>query len=51
VIPADRKWAMRTFVADIVTTTLAGLELSYPRVSDQQRQELADAKAALAKDG
>lgn len=51
VIPADRKWVMRTFVADIVTTTLARLELSYPELSDQQRQELNDAKAALAKDG
>ncbi len=47
VIPADRKWAMRTAVSDIVTTTITGLDLHYPELSDAQREELATARAEL----
>ncbi len=47
VIPADRKWAMRTAVSDIVTTTITSLDLRYPQLSDAQREDLAAARAAL----
>ncbi len=47
VIPADRKWAMRAAVSDIITTTITGLDLHYPELSDAQREDLAAARAAL----
>lgn len=47
VIPADKKWVTRALVADIVTTTLHGLELSYPEVTDEQKVLLAQAKESL----
>lgn len=47
VIPADRKWAMRAAVSDIVTTTIGSLDLRYPELSDAQREDLAAARAEL----
>ena len=47
VIPADRKWAMRTAVSDIVTTTIKGLDLRYPQISDADREALAAARTEL----
>jgi PPK2 family polyphosphate:nucleotide phosphotransferase len=47
IIPADRKWAARTLVADLVTRTLDNLELKFPPLSDEQRQALAQARAQL----
>jgi polyphosphate kinase 2 (PPK2 family) len=47
VVPADKKWVTRAIVADIVTTTLRGLELSYPEVTDEQKVRLANAKESL----
>jgi PPK2 family polyphosphate:nucleotide phosphotransferase len=47
VIPADHKWITRALVADVVTTTLRDLELSYPVVTDEHKARLAEAKATL----
>ena len=47
VIPADRKWAMRAAVSDIVTSTISSLDLHYPELSDEDRAELAAARAEL----
>ncbi|MFN8126245.1 MAG: polyphosphate kinase 2 family protein [Candidatus Nanopelagicales bacterium] len=47
VIPADRKWAMRAAVSDIITTTIKGLDLRYPQLSDADREALAAARAEL----
>ncbi|MDP4014599.1 MAG: polyphosphate kinase 2 family protein [Candidatus Nanopelagicales bacterium] len=47
VIPADRKWAMRALVADIVSTTVTGMGLRYPEVSADERIALKAARAAL----
>jgi PPK2 family polyphosphate:nucleotide phosphotransferase len=47
VIPADRKWAMRAAVSDIITTTIKGLPLAWPTVPDDEKAKLAQAKAAL----
>jgi len=51
VIPADRKWAMRIAVSDIIVTTLRSLEMGYPEVTDVQRTRMAAAKAELEAEG
>jgi PPK2 family polyphosphate:nucleotide phosphotransferase len=47
VVPADQKWATRAIVADILTTTIRGLDLRYPEVSVEQRASLEEAKKRL----
>lgn len=47
IIPADHKWITRAVVADIVTSALRKLELHYPKVTEAQRQALADARCRL----
>jgi PPK2 family polyphosphate:nucleotide phosphotransferase len=50
VIPADRKWFMRLAVSDIICARLRSLDLAYPKLSDQQIAELAQAKQRLLDD-
>jgi PPK2 family polyphosphate:nucleotide phosphotransferase len=47
VVPADHKWATRAIVADIVTSTISGLDLHYPKVSAEQKKALAAAREKL----
>lgn len=47
VIPADKKWFMRSCVADIITTRIEKLKLQYPTVSSEQKAELAEAREQL----
>jgi PPK2 family polyphosphate:nucleotide phosphotransferase len=47
VIPADNKWFTRLVVAAAVVETLDSFNLSYPKVTDRQRKELATARKAL----
>jgi PPK2 family polyphosphate:nucleotide phosphotransferase len=47
VIPADHKWFVRALVADIIVDALEGLNLSFPKVDEQQRRVLARARRAL----
>ena len=47
VIPADNKWFTRIAVASAVITTLASLDLAYPKVSKAKLQELEVARQAL----
>jgi PPK2 family polyphosphate:nucleotide phosphotransferase len=47
IIPADNKWFMRTAVADVIITKLASLNLSYPTVNEEHRQNLLKAKEML----
>ena len=47
VIPANHKWAARAVVADILTSTIRSLGLTYPEVSDQGRQAIAEARQRL----
>jgi polyphosphate kinase 2 (PPK2 family) len=47
IIPADRKWFTRLVVAEIISQRLAGLNLHYPQVSEEHRQELLAAKKIL----
>ncbi|MFA5295086.1 MAG: polyphosphate kinase 2 family protein [Methanoregulaceae archaeon] len=50
VIPADYKWAARTLVAEVITKTIASLDLRYPRVSPVRREELMRARERLVSD-
>jgi PPK2 family polyphosphate:nucleotide phosphotransferase len=47
VVPADYKWVTRAVVADIVTSTIRGLDLKYPEVTPEQRQLLVEARQKL----
>ncbi len=48
VVPADHKWVTRAVVADVVTTTIRGLDLHVPELTDDDRKRLDTARAALA---
>jgi len=47
IVPADHKWFTRAAVADIIVARLDGLDLAYPRVSDEQRAELVTEREKL----
>jgi PPK2 family polyphosphate:nucleotide phosphotransferase len=47
VIPADRKWAMRTLVATTLVATIDELDLEWPTVSETDRKAFEVAKAQL----
>jgi PPK2 family polyphosphate:nucleotide phosphotransferase len=47
VIPADHKWVTRTLVAAIITRSIDGLGVAFPKVSDKGRQRLADVRNEL----
>ena len=47
VVPADHKWFTRLVVSDAIVDTLEALDLHYPQVDEQKREELAKARAAL----
>ena len=47
VVPADRKYVARAMVADIIVSAIRGLNLEYPKVSDEQVAELAKAREIL----
>ena len=47
VVPADNKWFARLAVGTIIYTTLEGLDLQYPEVGKEKKQELLAARALL----
>ncbi|MGL5806574.1 MAG: polyphosphate kinase 2 family protein [Xenococcaceae cyanobacterium] len=47
VIPADRKWFARLVVSNIIVNKLKDLNLQYPTLSEEHRQELLKAKEML----
>ena len=47
IIPADNKWFTRTVVADVIVEKLKSLNLSYPSVSEDHKQNLLQAKEIL----
>lgn len=51
VIPADNKWFTRLVVASAVISTLASLQLAYPKLSADKLQELEVARQGLVGDG
>jgi PPK2 family polyphosphate:nucleotide phosphotransferase len=49
VIPADHKWVARAVVSNLLTNTLRGLKLRYPKMTPEQQAGLARARRQLAK--
>ena len=49
-VPADNKWFTRVVVAAVVIAALASLNLQYPEVTEEQRQQLSAMKEALIAD-
>jgi PPK2 family polyphosphate:nucleotide phosphotransferase len=47
VIPADHKWVARAVVADIVTSAISSLHLTFPDVTAEKRKALEEAKMQL----
>jgi PPK2 family polyphosphate:nucleotide phosphotransferase len=47
IIPADNKWFTRTVVADIIVNKLKSLDLKYPDVPEEHKQELLKIKEIL----
>jgi len=51
IIPADRKWYMRYTVGTIITEKLESLNLYYPKVTEEQLNNLQKAKELLEGEG
>jgi PPK2 family polyphosphate:nucleotide phosphotransferase len=47
VVPADDKWFTRLVIANIIVNELDQLDLGYPKLSDQQKNDLIKAKKIL----
>ena len=47
IIPADYKWFARALVADIITSSILGLKIDYPKVTDEKLAKIAEAKRKL----
>lgn len=47
IIPADHKWVTRAFVAKIIASTIEGLDMKYPSVPPEKKQQIAAAKKTL----
>ena len=47
VIPADKKWFMRLAVSDIITETMSRLKINYPKLSEEQLNNLEKYKNIL----
>ena len=50
IVPADRKYVARAFVADVITTSIQTLGLEYPKVDDAGMARLAAAREKLEKE-
>ena len=47
IIPADHKWVARSAVSEILTDTIRGLDLEFPKLTPEQQKALAKAKKLL----
>ena len=50
VVPADNRWFTRLVVAAAIVEAVEKLDLAYPKVSPEQKKELAAARAELARE-
>ena len=50
IIPADQKWFMRLAVSDIITETMKGLDIDYPKLSKEHLDNLAKYKKILSEE-
>ena len=48
IVPADNKWFTRLFVAAAIVSAIEELSLSFPKIDDKMKKELAAARAGLA---
>jgi len=48
IVPADNKWFTRLFVAAAIVSAVEELSLSFPKIDDKMKKELAAARAELA---
>lgn len=51
IVPADNKWFTRLAVAAIIAEKLIEMDPQYPTLTDEDRQEMAAARAVLMKEG
>ena len=51
VVPADQKWFARALIGDIVTRTIRGLDVRYPKLPDDEMSRLHVAEANLLAEG
>jgi PPK2 family polyphosphate:nucleotide phosphotransferase len=51
VVPADNKWFTRLVVAAAIVEAVEELDLAYPKLSAEQKKELAAARTELAREG
>lgn len=47
VIPADKKWFTRLAVSEIILNRMKSLDLKYPEITEEHKQELMEAKKML----
>jgi polyphosphate kinase 2 (PPK2 family) len=47
VVPADHKWYSRLVVTALLVDAMMDIDPQYPRPTDEQRRELAEARAEL----
>ena len=47
VIPADRKWFARMAAASVIANALIGIDPQFPKVGEETRQALAEARTEL----
>jgi len=50
VVPSNNKWYSRLVIAAAITDALESLDLRYPTVSEEMREQMLDARDTLAKD-
>jgi PPK2 family polyphosphate:nucleotide phosphotransferase len=51
IIPADKKWFTRLSVSEVIVRKMESLGLKYPEVTEEHKQDLADAKKMLEAEG
>ena len=47
IIPADYKWAARALVADVIAGKIEDMDLSYPKVTDAQIEQVKEGQEAV----
>jgi hypothetical protein len=50
VVPADNKWFTRLVVAAAIVEAVERLDLTYPKVNEERKKELATVRATLARE-
>lgn len=47
IIPADKKWFTRLAVSEVIVQTLESMDLHYPKVTEEHRREIEEARKIL----